>query len=237
MILVKRCEMDKKTFKNFLLGLSLAVGSAIGLTACENKNENQDDNMDHKTETNEYKIGQAVLESIPFPGVKEASSQNAPDSILTGVDFNIEKNRAHYTNPRYSAIGERDPEKVRVNAKDSVLEFTYDKKTKEDIIKEAKERIEKGKEKWTIEKWSIESHNSSNSSASNVQTSYVLEHYDEQKAFSHGDTTIVFSSPSVTSERELISSKSDQETSNSGKKSNTFNAALYKQKSAQKRHQ
>ena len=232
MILVKRCEMDKKTFKNFLLGLPLAVGFAIGLVACENKNENQDDNMGHKTETNEYKIGQAVLESIPFPGVKEASSQNAPDSILTSVDFNIEKNEVHYTNPRYSAIGERDPEKVRVNAKDSVLEFTYDKKTKEDIIKEAKERIEKGKEKWFIE-----SHNSSNSSASNVQTRYVLEHHDEQKAFSHGDTTIVFSSPSVTSERELISSKSDQETSNSGKKSNTFNAALYKQKSAQKRHQ
>lgn len=162
--------MDKKNWKTLCMGTVVAISGIVGFTSCENKNEKQGEN---KPQKENYHLGQTVLQNVKYPTVKTASKQNEVDSILVGVegdivrDYAIGINKIDYKNPTYAAKGKSDPRKVNVDIQfdDNVVketgkstakfEFTYDERTPEDSIREAKERIEAQKEfnrYWNVEK-------------------------------------------------------------------------------------
>lgn len=159
--------MEKKGWKQIAAGVTVSIVGILGLTSCENKNENQEENKKPLTEQNDYKYkaGQTILNDIGYPTIKPATKAGEPDSILNGVDAKsvrdhvLRMNKFEYSNPTYEVKGKKDPSKVKVGiarqGDDMITEtgkpeykikFSYDERTPEDSIREAKERIEAQKE-------------------------------------------------------------------------------------------
>lgn len=163
--------MEKKGWKQIAAGVAVSIVGIVGLTSCENKKENQDENKKPQTEQNDYKYtaGQIMLNDVRiqngYPAVKSADKAGDPDSILTGVEASSVsyyngsryRNKFEYKNPTYKVQGKKDPRKVKIAdiKRDTIeeagkseykIEFTYDDRTPEDSIREAKEKIEALKE-------------------------------------------------------------------------------------------
>ncbi|MBQ9271385.1 MAG: hypothetical protein IJ218_03875 [Alphaproteobacteria bacterium] len=96
-------------WKQIAAGTVISITGVLGLTNCENKVENQEENKKPQTESLTENPAKHILKEIQVQGIpveKKSTKANTPDSLLESVDIIIDEanpNKKHYEHPTYIA--------------------------------------------------------------------------------------------------------------------------------------